>query len=158
MVANSTLAKTCADDEQLDSASALVEAVFANGECVSARGKEKRPQFSPALGAICTELHEGLQLAFADANAVEVLSLSSGVGTSSSQSGSAGGVDPGAASILLSPLSASPSQHESHDVLNVQSGTHVVCVESFSSKLPGTLRISQGDVIEGEIFFIPFVT
>ncbi len=65
----------------------------------------------------------------ADANAVsaEVLSLSSGVGTSSSQSGSAGD-----GSVSL-----------------VRPGMHVVCVENYSSVDPESLHISQGDIVEG---------
>ena len=65
---------------------------------------------------------------------VEVLSLSSGVGTSS-QSGSAG--------------SATTPTTEIQRSL-ILPGMHVVCLENHSSGEPGSLHITQGDIIEGK--------
>ena len=82
-----------------------------------------------------------LSLCTADSNSVEVLSLSSGVGTgSSSQSGSGSGEVP-----------AMGGQPQQPPVLAIRPGMHVVCLENHSSNLPGSLHITQGDVIEGKM-------
>ena len=72
-----------------------------------------------------------LSLSLPDSH-VDVLSLSSGVGTSS-QSGSAGSA-------------TTPTESQRSLILP---GMHVVCLENHSSGEPGSLHISQGDIIEG---------
>ena len=67
---------------------------------------------------------------------MDVLSLSSGVGTSS-QSGSA-----------ASAGASTPTESQTRSQL-ILPGMHVVCLENHSSGEPGTLHISQGDIIEG---------
>ena len=62
---------------------------------------------------------------------MEILSLSSGVGTSS-HSGSAGSTVTPTESPIILP------------------GMHVVCLENFTQ--PGCLHITQGDIIEGKHF------
>jgi hypothetical protein len=74
-----------------------------------------------------------LLVSFVADSHVEVLSLSSGVGTSS-QSGSAGSV-------------TTPTETPRSLILP---GMHVVCLENNSSGEPGSLHISQGDIIEGK--------
>ena len=66
---------------------------------------------------------------------MDVLSLSSGVGTSS-QSGSA-----------ASAGASTPTESQTRSL--ILPGMHVVCLENHSSGEPGTLHISQGDIIEG---------
>jgi hypothetical protein len=86
-----------------------------------------------------TELHRSLVIFFSfplplSDSHVEVLSLSSGVGTSS-QSGSAG---------------SATTPTETHARSVIFPGMHVVCLENHSSGDPGSLHITQGDIIEGE--------
>jgi hypothetical protein len=58
----------------------------------------------------------------------DIISDSSGVGTSNS-GGSGGGYDTGACLLLA--------------------GVTAVCVENYSSNLPGHLCLTQGDIVEG---------
>lgn len=84
-------------------------------------------KFSDDLNSQVFFEHFFMPFSFTDSH-MEILSLSSGVGTSS-HSGSAGSTVTPTESPLILP------------------GMHVVCLENFSE--PGCLHISQGDIIEG---------
>ena len=93
-----------------------------------------------------------------------MLSLSSGIGTSSSQSGSAGGGSSGNGGTheqqqqLAAPGGPTvislqqQQQHQAAAAMDlIQAGMHVVCLENHSDHSdPNALHIEQGDIIEGK--------
>jgi len=129
------LAATAAE-EHLDSASAFA-ADFANG----------KHDISKETVVSVSAVAEG-------SNGVDVLSLSSGVGTSSTQSGSAGHNSErqayrgplAAASVAIGAAMGAPSS----PAASADDGNYVVCREDFSSADPSALCIVRGDIIEGE--------